>query len=481
MIDWDLRLQTTRLDFVDRLERRGFARVTNNIWHGSVRTPAGRAREIEVCLGEDWPYYPPTVFPLNADVASSWHRDRTGALCLYVEDDRGERPWLDVEALLAHVAGWFDQAETNWSDDTPDLDLERYFDAARPRLLVVYDDLEPLLNRSIRTKKGFNDTLVIIGAGPVARKAQRRNFRFGYCADIGTPDRPPKQWSDLEPLIRDGSKVAEGIRRGSYRLLLLRYSRAGRVGVLALAAHGTQDEIVLRAHNSAGTSAAVRGLRAGPHAPALATKGVAIVGCGAVGSFVAEGLARAGVGILTLQDGDILRPGNLVRHLATEREVGLVKPEAVRQSLGVRGLLPRTCSTINRPLLGQSGARDLVSRHDLVVDASADGAVTTLLRHAAEEAGKVVLTVCTQNDGDSIRVDILPPLAGSRPLAVTIQREPRQPEVYEGGCGDPVSPTPPYAVAEAAALAVRHACAIVLATPLVNNGELHEYPLSRDG
>jgi ThiF family len=267
-----------------------------------------------------------------------------------------------------------------------------------------------------------------------------------------------------------------GIRDGNYRLLLLRYRRAGREGVLALAANAAKDEIVLRAHDSAGTSAAVRRLRAGPHASALAAKSVAVVGCGAVGSFVADGLARAGVGSLTLQDGDVLRPGNLVRHLATDGEVGLVKPEAVRQALTARGLLPADCHTINAPLIHPSAARDLLSRNDLVIDASADGAVTSLLRHAAEDAAAVVLTICTQNGGDTVRVDLLPPLAEASTLPATTQREPQQPEMYEGGCGSPVSPTPPYAATEAAALAVRHACQHLLGTPLVSDGEVHEYP-----
>jgi hypothetical protein len=89
-------------------------------------------------------------------------------------------------------------------------------------------------------------------------------------------------------------------------------------------------------------------------------------------------------------------------------------------------------------------------------------------------------SVCTQNDGDSVRVDLLPPLAGAIPLPETTQRDSRPPEMYEGGCGSPVSPTPPYAVAEAAALAVRHACALLLEAPLNSAGEAHEYPRPAD-
>jgi hypothetical protein len=474
---WDQRLRSTRLDFIDRLERHGFTRATENIWRGTITTSSGTSRKVEVSIGDSWPYLPPIVLPLDNEHADSWHSTRTGGLCLYIDEDRTERPWLDADSLLARITGWFDEAEAGWPNDTPDLDLDRYFDQASPRLLVLYDDLEPLLDRSIRTRRGRNNTVEVVGAGRASAKAKRRELRFGYCADIGTPAKPPKRWSDLEPLIQDGGTVAKSIRDGRYRLLLLRYRRTGREGVVALAASADKDdEIILRAHLSAGTSSAVRRLRAGPNAGVLAAKNVAVVGCGAVGSFVAEGLARAGLGSLTLQDGDVLRPGNLVRHIATDSEVGLVKPEAVRQALETRGLLVRgNCHTINQSLIEPSAAGELLDRHDLVIDASADGAVTTLIKHAAEDRAAVVLSVCTQNDGDSVRVDVMPPLAGATPLPETTQREPEQPEIYEGGCGSPVSPTPPFAVAEAAALAVRHACALLLGAPLDSAGAAHQY------
>ena len=117
------------------------------------------------------------------------------------------RPWLDVDSFVARIMDWFDQAESGWPQDTPDLDLDRCFDPASPRLLVLYEDLELLLERSIRTRRGHNQTVEVTGAGPAARKAKRRGLRFGYCADIGTPAKPPKRWSDLEPLIRDGKRL----------------------------------------------------------------------------------------------------------------------------------------------------------------------------------------------------------------------------------------------------------------------------------
>src|ERR1700680_2092218 len=63
---------------------------------------------------------------------------------------------------------------------------------------------------------------------------------------------------------------------------------------------------------------------------------VAIVGCGALGSFQAEALARAGVGRLTIVDRDFVEPSNLQRQWLfdeSDAAVGLPKAIAAERSL----------------------------------------------------------------------------------------------------------------------------------------------------
>lgn len=57
----------------------------------------------------------------------------------------------------------------------------------------------------------------------------------------------------------------------------------------------------------------------------LLGKHVAVLGCGAVGSFVADTLASAGVGRLTLVDFDVFSEDNVFRHVLDERYVGFDK------------------------------------------------------------------------------------------------------------------------------------------------------------
>lgn len=56
---------------------------------------------------------------------------------------------------------------------------------------------------------------------------------------------------------------------------------------------------------------------------------VAVIGVGSGGGFVALSLAMSGVGRFTLIDMEVLEPGNLVRHVADSRYLGVNKAEAV--------------------------------------------------------------------------------------------------------------------------------------------------------
>lgn len=66
----------------------------------------------------------------------------------------------------------------------------------------------------------------------------------------------------------------------------------------------------------------------------LKKKKVLICGVGGVGSFVAEGLARSGIGQITLCDFDIIDESNLNRQLMTSKKnIGEVKTEILKRRL----------------------------------------------------------------------------------------------------------------------------------------------------
>ncbi len=64
----------------------------------------------------------------------------------------------------------------------------------------------------------------------------------------------------------------------------------------------------------------------------LQTKMVTVVGLGAVGGYVVEGLARAGISYLRLVDHDIIEPSNLNRQIfALETTLGRAKTEVAKE------------------------------------------------------------------------------------------------------------------------------------------------------
>ena len=66
----------------------------------------------------------------------------------------------------------------------------------------------------------------------------------------------------------------------------------------------------------------------------LKKKHVLLGGVGGVGSFVAEALARSGIGKLTLVDYDVVDPSNLNRQLmSSKNNIGEIKVEAIKKRI----------------------------------------------------------------------------------------------------------------------------------------------------
>lgn len=94
----------------------------------------------------------------------------------------------------------------------------------------------------------------------------------------------------------------------------------------------------------------------------------AIAGCGGLGGWAAEMLARAGVGELVLIDGDSFDDGNLNRQLlATEKNIGMAKADmaAIRIIEVNKAVSVYPC--VSR--LTRENARTLLEGCDVVIDA----------------------------------------------------------------------------------------------------------------
>lgn len=431
-------------------------------WSGSGAGPA-RAR-VEISPRPPFPFGPPRVVVLDpgAQLEATFHVEENGALCLW-EDEWAvdEAPWRDPDTLVRRIAGWLESTAAGWPGDES-CDLERYLEQDQ-ETFVLYDATALVFDAALRTTSGSAPgTVIVTGERRRVRELQggrrrRRDNRLAWVADIGVLDRPLRGWDDVAAALgAHAAEVTRLISFGAVTLLLLRYVHGGTPGALALRGERTAVGIQLFACESADTSAATRGLRAGAAAPELAEVRIAVVGCGAIGSFAADLLFRSGVRHLTLIDGERLRPGNIVRHLAGAEHFGWPKTEAVRACLA--GVDQDVSQVSTRgPLFDLEDAVDLVHGHQVVLDATGSARASSLLAAAGRAgpgSGHTVVSVCAQRAGDVVRVDRMP-LRGTEVHLPALPLLDDATGLRERGCGSPVSPTPPGAVVAAAELAHR--------------------------
>ena len=263
------------------------------------------------------------------------------------------------------------------------------------------------------------------------------------------------------------NRILARIALGKDALVVAKYQRQGYPAVIALVVKPGSPPMV-RAMPSASIDYDVLTLRSGSARATLATKNVAIVGTGALGSFTADLLARSGIAGLRLVDGDILRPGNVVRHLARLQHVGLPKVEAVKACIEELGLLaPDAVITHELFLVTPDDAVPRLAGSDIVIDATASGPALALLCAALSNPDDPpLLSVGLYRDGGIARVDRFP-LAGSEEHFSAIPAGiPSGTTLLEAGCGDPVSPTPAHSVVAASALVVRAATRLLAGQPI---------------
>ncbi len=415
----------------------------------------GRPVQHSIELSEDFPITMPRVSTPGGEGGMSWHRNADGTFCLWSDDEASDLPWGDAEAVIDRTQQWHANDLAGWPDDPADLDLERYWPITAG--LIIHPDLEPLTGRMCKAKKERHGVLRIM-AGRAHRNLQRPRWFGAAVIDAGELTEPIHSFDELADLLgtQQADKLRAEIDDGSVRVVMVRYRRQDNEAAIGLIAQNSNPNC-LSAAATAHEGESTRRLRAGLDREALTDTAVAIVGLGAVGSLLAEMLIRSGVGALTLVDGRVVRPGNCIRHVAIPADVGRYKAEAVRDRIVAAGLLTerqarQSLTPQTEMLTSATAAEKLFEEHDLIIDATGNGPATALVSTASRILGKPAMTVCLQRGGAVARVDRLPLRDGEthhKPLP------PAEHEAVlrEGGCGDPVSPTPPWACASAAARA----------------------------
>jgi len=466
MSEFETSIRAFRELYLEELANTGFdVQSSTEAWIEIDIDGYRRPVPLEVTIPEGFPFVPPKVLPLDGPADNSWHREPTGHLCLYTNVDAGDLPWTDPEVLLERVREWYRRDALGWQNDPPDLDLVRYWPPHPSSELVLYgDDVVEGVAHVRADKTRAAGAVKLLRNGP---SKGRRTFP-AYVVDLGDLDRPPRTWDDLKSLIEarteaaTSSRIIRDVDRRRVEYLFLRYERAGYEDMLGL-------RITDSSRGPAAVSVAHQGdetlwLRAGFDAEAWTSLRVALVGLGAVGSSIADLLSRAGVARLVLIDDDRMRPGNAIRHLTGLDAVGKPKVEAVRDELVAQQLIDHGQVEAIQGRVGPDPM--LVSRlfteNDLVIEATGSEQVAALIRHATAATGTPAVSVRLHRDGEVVRVERWngEGTEGS-PFEIPKRHRPDRPELREGGCGDPVSPTPMWAVATAAGIGVAVASDLV--------------------
>lgn len=122
----------------------------------------------------------------------------------------------------------------------------------------------------------------------------------------------------------------------------------------------------------------------------LREKRAAIIGCGGLGGYIAELLARVGLGGISVCDGDCFEESNLNRQcLALPSKLGQNKAQAAAERISSidKGI---DLKVFTRPL-GPENAAEILSGADIVIDALDNIPARLTLEQTCADAGLVLI------------------------------------------------------------------------------------------
>ena len=477
---------------------------------------------IEVAIPEAFPFQHPSAFPLDPPGSMPDSRHAVplpnGALCLYAasyrpDTQRGWAPWRTGEEFLERLGELLSRIHSGeWDDADRPPDLHTAFPRAKgaPAMTFVGDTWAPPagersgrfgvwrksetlvladspVNRSAPVAETPSDeiTVTVLGFRKKSREAVGAWLRLdrepvprktlgGVLAQIDRAAGQPEGWARAECRRLIGAE--SGLKRPVYLALgypdrtvagaeswLFLQARPeapgkpiawrdihalGRVGVQASETVAVDREALVR--------------RTGPLAKAVAGRTVIVFGVGALGSAAALLLARSGVEHLILVDGDRLRPGNVVRHVAGLLHAGELKTKGVRWEVSMH--VPEVTVETFENTWHPKALRALVERADVVVDATAEEPFNLLLNEVCVRVGKPLVQVETTRRAAVGRVRIVRPRRDAcllcysehaKSSAYPVVPPSDEGEFFEAGCGVPTVEAPAVDVEATANQAAR--------------------------
>ncbi len=456
--------------FIDSLLAAGFEPTGDQeSWIGPLHPalkPLTNAETMRVVVRGGWPFLHPKVY-VEGLTAGLHRRVSDGDVCLWEEGDPSHG-WLMWDGVAARIEQWADADSKALTATDPGLDAHLYFPGATKGIATI-----DLSGREIRDWD-FK---------PLSAVAKKGLLKIGTEGDVRgrwyvreNPLTPAQTLGQLRSQLRhrqqkDFDQALETVGTpGGISFLAFAWNTPVGPNLLIIGLEKDKvGRLIARPYEAARTDASVLLLRAGPDATALASKKVVLLGVGAVGSHVADLLARSGVGGIFLCDHQRLRPGDVVRHAAGALFVGQHKVDAMSTSVFMNSpwtTVKKLQDDVWQPTL----LRDLAEHADLVVDTVGLASFTSEISLVCLAVGRPLVSAALYRRGSMGRVrvqrgDAETPIV-DRPQDNRFPLIPPSTEdaaaAWEAGCAAPIAQAPPTSVVGLAATAARLAADVLL-------------------
>ena len=462
--------------------------VNQSRWCGPIHeafAPLTAAATMDIVIGAGWPFRPPALF---VDGLDTNHSTLDGFVCMWQDGDPS-REWETVEGFFSRIEEWCENAEHGWEDD--DLGYDAFLNFKKKLPNVATFNLSQL---NVRIGQWGECHGVAVGTpmrvdivpGRATSANQLRCLWF-HVGKLDTP--PPRQFSEVFRCLsrsqRKGlERALQGRRRpepfmvsGGVDLILFCWERLGMTDMLVMGCAGMNNELEAVALQPGLTDESNLILRAGPDAQTLRTMKATLFGAGALGGYVGTTLAGSGLGHLSIVDGDVLLPENVVRHVAGHDQVGKPKVQAVHHVIEKHAPWTEVAEFPEAPMT-PGRIRELISSADIVIDTTGNDAFVPALAMVAEKLGKPLVSGALYRGGNIARVQ-RQVLAGDVPIHLR-EEGAKYPIIPGGdehkdfampalGCSAPVNNAPPMSVIGCAALIVQ-----VVVDALTGRFEFHD-------
>jgi molybdopterin/thiamine biosynthesis adenylyltransferase len=115
----------------------------------------------------------------------------------------------------------------------------------------------------------------------------------------------------------------------------------------------------------------------------LKEKKVAVIGCGGLGGYVIEMLARIGIGYLTVADGDVFEESNLNRQLLCVMHT-LGKKKSLTARKRIQEIDPSINVNVVDEFINKDNIIKIIKGHDVVIDALDSNAIRCVVMEACK-------------------------------------------------------------------------------------------------